>query len=77
MTDDPYGFTPLKPDNVIHAFGGVSPEQAKGELLGEASADRLLLHRAMRELELIRMKDCDAVYDTTLRAEYSASLARK
>lgn len=44
----------------------------------QADARRLraLLGRADRELEMIRMKDCDAVYDTLIRVEMAAALAQ-
>lgn len=35
-----------------------------------------LLTRALEELRLIRMKDCGAVYDVTLRLEMAAALER-
>lgn len=34
------------------------------------------LERAQEELRLIRMKDCDAVYDTTLRMDMELVLSR-
>jgi hypothetical protein len=43
----------------------------------ELEAARALLRRAEEELRLIRMKDCGAVYDTTLRIELHAATKEK
>lgn len=47
-------------------------ENAKLKAMNEALIS--VLERAMEELRMIRMKDCNAVYDITLRAQASALL---
>lgn len=46
-------------------------------LLAENERLLALLKRAEEELRLIRMKDCLAVYDTTIRLEMRSALSAK
>jgi len=55
---------------IVAAVNAYAPQQALIATLVEA------LERAAEELRLIRMKDTGAVYDTMLRVDMSAALAK-
>lgn len=58
--------------------GGLSDAEVEANCDLIASAPELLaaLVRAREELCLIRSKDCDRVYDTTLRMDMDAAIAK-